>query len=90
MKNRLSGTLLCFCALLLGVLLRAAIPTASAQPTVPAPTAQAGRYSIAANSDTLYFMDTQTGRLWFLNTGLVINEKGVEKNVWRQMPSPSH
>jgi hypothetical protein len=89
-KDRIPVALLCLCALLVGGLLRPIMLPAAAQTSAAGPPVQAGRYSIAANSDTLYFADTQTGRLWFLNTGLVFNEKGVEKNVWRQMSSPPH
>ena len=88
MKNRVFLGLLCLCAAFLGGLLRSAVPTASAQSVMQTP-AQAGRYSIATDSSTLYFADTKTGRLWYYNTGLVVNEKGVpEKPTWRELPSP--
>ena len=88
MKNRLFIGLSCLCSLLLGGLLRSALPTASAQSAVPAP-AQAGRYSIGATGNSVYFADSQTGRVWAYYTGIAVNEKGdFEKPAWQEMPSP--
>ena len=89
MNNRISIGLLCLCALLLGGLLRSSIPTAFAQSATGDSTSQAGRYNIAAGPSNIYFTDTQTGRLWYYSTGLVVNEKGApQKPAWREMLSP--
>ena len=91
MKNRIPIALFCFCAMLLGGLLRPVILPAAAQSTTSGPPVQPGRYSIATSSDGTWFVDSQTGRLWFYQAGLIINEKGVpQKNAWREMPSPVH
>ncbi len=91
MKDRVPVALLCLCALLLGALLRPIMLPVAAQSTATGPPVQAGRYSIAASSDRLYFADTQTGHLWYLPTGIVMNEKGgFEKPTWQETPSPAH
>ncbi len=90
MKNRILVALLCLCAVLLGGLLRPVILPAAAQSTATGPAVQAGRYGIAANSERLYFVDTQTGRLWYLAPSTVNKKGDIEMPAWQETPSPVH
>lgn len=89
MNNRIVLGLSVLCALLLiGLFLRPLLIPALAQ--TPA-TSVAGRYSLAFQLGTPYFMDTQTGKIW-VQTSFEQSVKGGEiKSVaphWVEIDSP--
>jgi hypothetical protein len=89
MKNRVALGLCILCALLLmGLFLRPLLIPAVAQ--TPA-TSAVGRYTLAFQLGTPYFMDTQTGRIW-VNTPILQDVKGGESKVvgthWVEINSP--
>ncbi len=63
---------------------------ATAQAAPAPPPASAGRYGIAATQGEVYFLDTQTGRLWSRDVGFVMNADGRPvKPGWRAVPTPA-
>lgn len=58
-------------------------PTLAQTPIPPA--APVGRYHLATNKNFVYFVDTQTGRVWWQFTG----NSNVESLVWQEMNSPA-
>lgn len=89
MKDRIGIGVLCLGVLLLGALLWQTLPPAAARGAAPGLPNSAGRYSISATSDCLYFADTQTGRVWYRDISLILTEKGgFVKPAWHEMPSP--
>ena len=92
MKARLSTGLLCLSLLAaLGCGLGWLLSRPATAQAIPAPPpAPAGRYSIAATQGEVYFLDTQTGRLWSRDTGFVINADGHPvKPGWREVVTPA-
>jgi hypothetical protein len=81
MKDRIVTILLCLSALLLGGMLRSTISPVSAQ-VAASPLTQAGRYSMSATQYDVYFIDTQTGRMWHQNTSF------GGKPGWKAFPAP--
>jgi hypothetical protein len=81
MKSMTQRPLLLLAALAAGVL---ALRSSASSPAAahPAPTGETARYSIIEARNTVYFLDTKTGRLWFQFA------KGSDSFEWREMETP--